>query len=54
MTVDIEQNVSNKQGKKTKFKLKFTHYNPNTPEKTRELLKDIIVQMSLYKNKNRF
>ena len=31
--------------KKIKPVLKFTYYNPNTSEKTRELLKDIIVKI---------
>ena len=31
--------------KKIKPKLKFTYYNPNTPEITRKLLKDIIVKI---------
>lgn len=33
--------------KKIKPKLKFTYYNPNTPEKMQELLKDIIVKILL-------
>jgi len=35
--------------KKTKPEVKFTYHNPNTPEKTRELIKKLIVQMLIDK-----
>ena len=36
---------------KTKPKVKFTYYNPNTPEQTKELLKNIIIKILIDKIK---
>ena len=39
--------------KKSKCKLIFTYYNPNTPEKTREIIKNIIVKTLINKKQNK-
>lgn len=40
--------------KKSKSKLIFTYYNPNTPEKTKEMIKNIIVKTLINKKENKY
>lgn len=40
--------------KKSKSKLEFTYYNPNTPEKTKEMIKNIIVKTLINKTENKY